>query len=639
MKSLVVGVVGHVDHGKTSLVKALTGIDTDRLPEEKKREMSIEPGFAFLKLPSGINLEFIDVPGHERLIHNMLKGIWSIDIAILVVAADDGVMPQTVEHLNILKLLGVKNGLVVITKIDIVKQELLYLVTDEVKKLVNKTFLEDPPIIYFSFLTKEGRSQLIEELDKIANQTAQKKREKPFRLSIDRFFTYSGLGTIVTGTIASGEIRKGEEIQIYPKSQVARVRSLQVHREEVDKAIAGQRVGINLSGVKIEEIKRGMTLGKPNDFIPHFFFNARLFYLPNNEKPLFNREKVKIYHGATEALGRVILIERERILPGESAFAQIRLEEKIVSLPFDRFIIRSLSPPATIGGGIILEIQPKKYRQRERGTSQRLEKLERSNEEGIIEELTKKSLLRPFTLKEISQKAGFSPKRTLEIIEKLTSAGNLLTLSDKTVVHKIAFENLKELILNKMTALCQKNSLHSIFTKEELRTQISPYLSPKLFDYALNALAKERKIIINGISARLVNMKVELTSTQKLIQEKLIQKFQSLGRKPLWSSEIEKILPDLPLKEVKKVLHYLLEIGMITCLNDGSFLFTESLNKMKKEIEEYLNLYGKIDILEAKNVLKLGRRATIAILEHLDNLKITTRDGNYRILIKDKRSD
>ena len=367
MKQVVMGTAGHIDHGKTQLIKTLTGIDTDRLKEEKERGITIDLGFAHLTYEDGTEVGVIDVPGHERFVRNMLAGVGGIDLVMLVIAADEGVMPQTREHLAICQLLRVKEGLVALTKADLVDEDWLELVSEDTREFLKGTFLEGKPIVPVSAKTGQGIDELKRVLQALVARVPPKQLEGKFRLPVDRVFTIRGFGTVVTGTLFSGTIRVEDRIEIYPKGIEAKIRGLQVHNASVPEAVAGQRTAINLQGIDKVELERGDVLGHPGEFAPTFMLDAVLQHLSDAPRPLRHRARVRLHVGTSEIMGRVILLDRDELAPGEEAYVQLRLEEPAIVLPRDRFVIRSYSPVQTIGGGMLLDAQPAKHRRGEAG--------------------------------------------------------------------------------------------------------------------------------------------------------------------------------------------------------------------------------------------------------------------------------
>jgi selenocysteine-specific elongation factor len=361
-KPIILGTAGHIDHGKTSLIRSLTGIDTDRLKEEKARGITIELGFAHLTLPSGELMGIVDVPGHEKFVRHMVAGATGIDMVALVIAADEGVMPQTREHMDICQLLGVRSGLIVLTKVDLAGAEWLELVEEDVREFVKGTFLEGAPLVHFSALNLKGTEEVLAAISDVASSLAERQSGGLFRMPLDRVFTMRGFGTVVTGTPISGTLTLGDTVQIFPGSLTAKIRGLEVHNERVTQVSAGLRSAINLQGVSKEDVKRGQVLSLEKSLLPSRSMDVWLQYLSNNEKPLKNRSRIRFHVGTAEILGRALLLDSETLAPGRSGLAQIQLEEETTALSGDRFVLRSYSPVRTIAGGEILHPRPTRHK-------------------------------------------------------------------------------------------------------------------------------------------------------------------------------------------------------------------------------------------------------------------------------------
>lgn len=389
MKHVVIGTAGHIDHGKTALIRALTGRETDTLKEEKERGISINLGFTFFNLPSGKKAGIIDVPGHEKFIKNMLAGVSGIDLVLMVIAADEGVMPQTREHFEILQLLNVNKGIIVVTKIDLVDEEWLDMVLEDIKKEFKGTFLENAPICKVSSKTKIGLDSLAKEIDRLTEDVSCKDVRGHFRLPVDRVFSISGFGTVVTGTVISGSIREGEQVQIYPSKVLSKVRGIQINDKQVKRAEAGERCGINLANVKTSNIDRGDVISLENLMEPSLMIDCKLHYLKSAPKPLKNRQRVRIYHGTSEIICRVVILDKKEVNPGEDSYVQFRLEKQLTSQRKDRFVIRSYSPMSTIGGGIIIEPSAKKAKRFNEEYIEELRIKEKGNTQNILEGVIK----------------------------------------------------------------------------------------------------------------------------------------------------------------------------------------------------------------------------------------------------------
>jgi len=633
-KNIVVGTAGHVDHGKTALVKTLTGIDTDRLKEEKERGMTIEPGFAYLRLPSGRVVSVVDVPGHERFIKNMLRGISGVDVALLVVAADDGVMPQTREHLDILKLLNIQYGLIVISKVDLVDEETLLMATEEVETLVQGSFLEGSAIIPFSSQTGQGKDKIIQTIDHLIDQVIEKNQGGIFRLPIDRVFTMMGYGTVVTGTIASGKIKKGDMVEIYPTEKMTVVRNVQIHNQWVNEAYAGQRVGLNLPNMKMEEIERGMVLSEPQALISTHLINAKFHYLKSNSAPIQNRMRIKFYSGTTEVIGRMILMGPEKLLPGEECFVQFRLEKKISPLPYDRYIVRTLSPMMTIGGGLILEIQPKKYSPFHYPSTDYLKMLENRNAYETIETLIKKESYQLLRIGELTIRLGINQEEVIKICDDLIKEKRVLRIGEGLLIHTDSIHQLEKEILEKLHEFHEKNPDLNDASREEIRSKISNRLDPKLFEEVLQKLQTEGKIEIKQGRVKLFGFTRTLSQKQKYIYDELDRVCKEYGFRPLPMNILNEIRGNYGEKEVEQVLKLMINEGRLVKLKNQRLIHSDSIEKIKKILKDHIEKKGKLALAEAIEVIGIGRTQAQPIFEYLDSIRFTIRVGDYRVLYK-----
>lgn len=637
-KHIVVGTAGHVDHGKTSLVRAMTGVYTDRLKEERERGMSIEVGFAPYRLPSGQVISFIDVPGHERFVRNMLRGVSGVDVALLVVAADDGPMPQTREHLDILGLLNIKEGLVVITKVDLVDAELLELATEEVMALLKGTFLENTVPIYFSSETGQGLSEIKKALEEACNRVKEKYRAEGFRLPIDRVFTMAGHGTVVTGTIASGKIREGDEVQIYPSDTTIKVRSVQVHNQQVRRAEAGQRVGINLSRVRQDALERGMVLGEPGSLIPTHLITARFQYLNSNKRiPLKNKVRVRVYSGTSEVVGRMVFMDREELLPGDNCLVQFRLEERLAPVPFDKYIVRSLSPVSTIGGGTILEVNSSKYRRSDSNLIHYLGLLERKNNLEAFEWLVKKDGYQGAVLSKVRQKMGLKKIEVDTIASSLAEKKRLILIDEESVIHTERYETLKKELIEELRLFHRDNPLQIATSKGALRAKISPNLDIEVFEYALQKLADEGIIEVESGGVRLANQQIRLNSEQRSIVDRLENTCKTSGFRSVGRSKIKKVFNGQSKEEIRAIMKFMISENRVIRLGDGRLIHPDVMEEIKRQVERYIQSRGKITVSECKDVLSVGRDIVVPILECLDDIKFTMRIGNHRVLYPEKR--
>lgn len=627
MKSLVVGVAGHVDHGKTSLVKALTGIDTDRLPEEKERSLSIEPGFAHLSCPP-LSFDFVDIPGHGSYFHNALRSLWGIDLAILVVAANDGVMPQTKEHLEVLKILEVKEGFVVLTKCDLADKEMIFSVREEVKELVKDSFLEGKPIIEFSFLTQKDKAEIVKTLRVLGEKLEKGEDEKLFRFFVDRSFVCKGKGAIVTGLVTSGELHLKEKVQIYPGKERAIVKTLHRHGKEVKRIKRGERAGINLS-CESKFLKRGVILGRPGELFPTSIINAQIRVSNFSCRPLYHQEKVYLYHLSQKVKGRIFLLEKELLNPGESSPVQIRLDFPIVPFFNDPIIIRFLSPSLTAAGGAIIDTHPPKLR---KGKLWFLTQISLySPEERMI--LT--PLTRSFekSASQISRETGFQKEKIKEKALILVKRGKVKLLSQEVYVKKERLFEAYEILKKALEEIMEKNIFLPPMSREELFTRLSPPFSYLLYEFLLKKLIEEGRLKPVGEKLKIPSRKMPRKFIR--VKEEILKKLE--GSPPVRENELLSIKGFSP-KEIFQVLNYLLKEGKIVKLKDSAYIEKKEFKRALESILNFLEKEGKIRVKEAKEILRWGRRATITFLEHLDYLKITQRKGDCRILLGKKVS-
>lgn len=637
--NLVIGVIGHVGHGKTTLIKALTGTDTDRLKEEKEKGMTIEPGFAGLQVPSGDVLSIVDIPGHERFIKNMLRVISGIDIAILVVAADEGVMPQTREHLEILRLLHIRYGLIVISKIDLVDEEVLCLAADEVQNLVKGSFFEESPIIYFSAKTRQGLDKIQQSIEVISNRVTKKDQNSVFRLPIDRVFTVPGYGTIVTGTIISGQVNKGDTVEIYPLGRITIIRNIQIHNQWVSTAVAGHRVGLNLSDVRIEDLGKGMVLGEPQSLQPTNIINAKLQYLQSNLYHLNNVDEVKLYSGAFELKAKVILINKEKLLPGESCFVQMIFENKVLLLPYDRYVLRALTPPHTIGGGVVLEINPEKYQSGQNQSTCHLELLERRIAHEMVEILLRKKRFGSEKLFELAKKLYLTEAEIDAACNYLLREGKILFLDDGSVIHQESLIYLEKEILEKIAGFHENHPDQKDVSQEEIRIKISPFVSQRVYETALQCLKNKKEIETSKGRIKLFGFQVTLSKKQKQIYERLEKVCLSYHVRPLPSNILQMIKDCYGEREVEIVLKLMVSEGKLIKLNNHRLIHREAMEDVKRKVHDHIGKKGQIALKDSREVFGLGRPQTQPIFDYLDSIRFTMRVGDYRILYKDKEKD
>lgn len=639
LKHVIIGTAGHIDHGKTTLIRALTGKDTDRLKEEKERGISIELGFTYFDLPSGRRAGIIDVPGHERFIKNMLAGVGGIDVVLLVVAADEGVMPQTKEHLNILTLLKIKKGIIVLTKTDMVDEEWLEIIKEQIKEDVADTFMEEAAIIPVSSVTGEGLDKLVREIDRVTEIVEPKDTDKPFRLPVDRVFSISGFGTIVTGTLISGTIREGDKVMIYPKKLESRVRTIQIHDVGVSAAEAGQRVAMNLAGIKLEEITRGDVVAAIDSMEPTYMFDARLELLKDAERSISNRDRLRIYHGSAEVFGRVVLLDREELLPGESAFVQMRLEEEIACLKDDRFVIRFYSPMITIGGGTILDPNPPKRKRFKEDIIEELTIKEKGNLEDVIEQLLLKlSEVYPDAVSIAKAAGNISIENCNSVLEKLEEQKIIKTFKTNEgifYVHNEFLEDLEQKVKIVLNDFHKKNPLKKGMSKEELRSKVLQSTKQKICDELFGYLVSNRVIKINEQSVSLWDFKVKLSDEQEKIRKLIMNIYHENKYNPPKYKDLV-IMLKLQDKSVAPVFNSLISDGELIKVDQDTVFSSEAIKEAKDMLVNFIKENKSIQLGEFRDLLGTSRKYAMAILDYFDQNKITKRVEDKRILYSSK---
>lgn len=633
MKNIIIGTAGHVDHGKTSLIKLLTNIDTDSLAEEKKRGISINLGFAFFDLPSKRRAGIIDVPGHEKFIKNMLAGATGIDVVLLVVACDEGVKPQTREHLDILSMLNIKKGIVVLTKRDLVDDDWYELVKEEVREEISHTFLKDSKIIAFSSKTKIGYDELVNEIDRILDEDFEKIDNGIFRMPIDRCFTVSGFGTVVTGTIISGKIGLNESVVIYPNQIEAKVRNIQVYEENCEEALAGQRCALNLSNIKKEDIERGFVVSKKDVLIPSYMIDCKFYSLSNLDKNILNRQRIRFFHGASEIIGRIHILDKSEIQNNSEAYVQFHLEKPIVSLKDDRYVVRLYSPMITIGGGYIINPVAKRVKGNKDKYLESIKIKEKQFGTEYMSLILKDDKDIILSVDDICEKYLLSKDNVDIELKKMVNNNIVIEFEDgfkKYFVHK---DNLEKIFLNMKDILSeyhQKNKFRIGFLKEELKNKIGiKNLKPKIYDRVLDYFEKEGFIKLTSKYVLLSDFDIKFSDDIQKMVDSIIEEYK-----------IKKFIPpkikDLEVKFNSKyfaqIHEYLEDIGILYKLNPEMYLLKEDFLYAKDKIVEFLKNNGFIELKDAKEILNSNRKYLVILLEHFDELKITRRDGDKRVL-------
>jgi selenocysteine-specific elongation factor len=634
MKHIIIGTAGHIDHGKTTLIKALTGRETDTLQEEKNRGISINLGFTYFDLPSSRRAGIIDVPGHEKFIKNMLAGISSIDVVLLVIAADEGIMPQTREHFEILKLLNIKKGIVVLTKADLVEADWLEMIKEDIKEEFKGTFLEGAPIHAVSSRTRMGFEELIKDIDDITEEVEAKDTEGHFRLPVDRAFSVSGFGTVVTGTIISGKVSLGDTVEIYPGKIKAKIRGIRVHDVPSEVGEAGQRCAINLANIKVSEVQRGNVVAKEDIMEPSLIIDCKLYHIKTAEKSIVNRQRVRLYHGTEEIICRIVPLDKEEIKPGQWAYVQLRLEKLITAQRNDRYIIRSYSPMNTIAGGVIIEPNAKKSK---KITDEYLEelKLKESGRSTNILENTVKSLsdTYPDTLA-ILKSLGKNMDNIEEELNVLEEEHKIIRLGGRDNITFIHVDFLKDKAKGLKTLLedfHKKNPLKFGMSKEEAKNKIfTKKLKQKNYDEILNMLADKKNIKVSEKFIALYEFNVTLNKEQERMRNFIISEYKKLKFTPPKYADLSQVEKDKA--GFKMVYELLIDNEILIKLNENCTLLKEDYEEAKSKIRDYILENGSISAATARELLESNRKYTIAILEHLDSIKFTKRVENDRVM-------
>ncbi len=641
MREIVLGTAGHVDHGKTSFVKALTNIDTDRLKEEKKRGITIELGFAHLDLPCGHRLGIVDVPGHEKFVKNMVAGVTGMDILAFIIAADEGIMPQTREHFEICSLLGVSQGIVIITKKDMVEEEWLEMVEEEVREFCQGSFLEEAPIVPVSSITGEGIDKVKNLLDDIVSKHHFEDAFGPFRLPVDRVFAMKGFGAVITGTSISGRVALGEELRIYPSGKTAKVRGIQLHSQTVDVVEAGHRTAINLQGIETLEISRGMVAATPGALQPNFMLDCSLTYLSSNNKPLKHRARVRVHLGTAEVMGRVSLLDCDELRPGEEAGVQLLLEEPVAVWPHDRYVIRSYSPVITIGGGEVLGNVSLRKRKRltekdRKRNSEVIQILKEGSPEDHILLFLEESGTKGLVLDELAIRLGVFGKQLKKILNEPLSSKKIVVV-DSSAQRYLALsvaERVSASIVGILTAFHKNNPIQEGLSKEGLRSETGRRLDQKIFSYCLNELIKSGTIVQEESLIRLATHEVALKADEEKLQRDLLKWYREKGLAPATIKETSEQFSDYPAPLLKEVMGLLLREGKLVKVSESLYYEKEAMEELKDKVVAFMEKEGEIDAPRFKEMSGLTRKFSIPILEYFDRIKLTYRIEDKRILRK-----
>jgi selenocysteine-specific elongation factor len=633
VKQIILGTAGHIDHGKTSLIKAITGTDTDRLKEEKKRGITIELGFASLDLPGGQHLGIVDVPGHEKFVKNMVAGATGIDIVVMVIAADEGVMPQTREHMEICTLLGIEHGLIAMTKTDMVEEEWLELALEDIREFCQGTFLEDSPIIPVSSVTGEGLPELISALDDIAGSIPVRPPSSLFRLPIDRVFTMKGFGTVITGTLVSGQINVGDTIMVFPAGITSKVRGLQVHNQSAESAAAGMRTAINFQGLDKAAVKRGDVLSVPGALVASYMVDISFHYLASNKKPLKNRTLVRFHTGTSEVMGYLILLDQEELPAGQTTVAQLRLDSPVAIVKDDRFVVRSYSPVRTIGGGQVLNPIPQKHKRMRGDVVEGLQHLAGDDPESIISQQIQQAGYGGVSFSHLKIMTNLTDKQLDTACQHLLSQKAIIqTDKEKRIfLHQAVFDQLINKSSEYLGAYHADNPLKAGMPKEELKSKFPQLSDPKIFNLVLNQMIKSNQIVQEENTVRLSDHRVSLGADHADVRKKIINLYQQGGLQPPYFRDVPKLL-DVDPQHTKDVMLLLVEEGLIVKTKDDLYFHIDAITGLKNKLVEFLKSNGDITTPQFKEMTGVSRKFVIPLIEYFDASKVTLRVGDSRKL-------
>jgi len=631
-KSIIVGTAGHIDHGKSTLVEALTGTHPDRLEEEKRRGITIDLGFAFLQ-EQGVRFGFVDVPGHERFVKNMLAGTSGIDLVLLVIAADEAIKPQTREHFDICRLLGIERGVIALTKTDLVDSDTAELVRLELEDFVKGSFLEGAPILPVSAKTGQGLAQLKSALFEQAQKVREKQLDHYFRLPIDRSFPVKGFGTVVTGTLISGQIATGDEVELLPERKLLRVRGLQTGGNSVECAHAGQRTAVNLAAIEHTAIQRGMVIATPGRFTKTLRMDARLELLPG-APPLKNRARVHFHAGTAETIAAVLLYDKPELLPGESAFVQLRLSSDVVVARGDRFIVRQFSPVITIGGGQVLDPLARRPTRKDSEPLQFLQTLLRGSNQQILCSIVQRNIL-GVSLEEIVARTGWREGEVRAAAESLvkTAAVRQVSAEPLLLLAEPVFQEIARKLLLRVDAFHKENPLSPGVPRQELRAALGRRVRTETFRAALEHLASQNKLLLQGELVKKPGSEVTLTPEEALAKRQIEQAFASAG---LAVPSVKEVLTQLAIegRRAERILQILLREQLLVRVSPELIFHRQALARLPALLQNYKKSKGeRIAVPAFKELTGITRKYAIPLLEYLDRQRLTRRTGDERVIL------
>ena len=633
MKQIILGTAGHIDHGKTSLIKAISGTDTDRLKEEKERGITIELGFASLDLPGGQHLGIVDVPGHEKFVKNMVAGATGIDIVMMVIAADEGVMPQTREHMEICTLLGVQHGLIAMTKTDMVGEEWLELAQEDILEFSQGTFLEDAPILPVSSVTGDGIPELINALEEIAGSIPQRPPSSLFRLPIDRVFSMKGFGTVITGTLVSGKISVGETIMVYPTGITSKVRGIQVHNQSAESAEAGMRTAINFQGLDRTAVQRGEVLSTPGALVASYMVDVSFHYLASNQKPLKNRTLIRFHTGTSEIMGYLILLDQEELPPGQTVVAQLRLDSPVAIVKDDRFVVRSYSPVRTIGGGQVLNPIPQKHKRLRPDVVEGLQQLADDDPEAVISQQIQQAGYSGVSFAHLKIMTNLTDKQLDTALQHMLSQRTIIQTDKehRIFLHQATFDALIQKTDEFLAAYHVDKPLKAGMPKEELKSKLPQLSDAKIFNLVLGQMIKSGRIAQEENTVRLSNHSVLLGADQEAIRKKMLKLYRDGGLQPPYFRDVPRLL-DIDPNHTKDVMLLLVEEGRIVKTKDDLYFHIDAITKLRNSLVDFLKANEEITTPQFKEMTGVSRKFVIPLIEYFDASKVTLRIGDSRKL-------
>ena len=629
MKNIIVGTAGHIDHGKTTLIKALTGRNTDRWEEEQRRGITIDLGFTYFDLKNGDRVGIIDVPGHEKFINNMVAGVVGMDLVLLVVAADEGIMPQTREHMDILGLLGIKKSILVINKCDLVDEEWLELVEEEIQEELEGTFLEGAPVVKVSAATGQGLDELTDTIQQLmSDEVVAKDTQTIPRLPIDRAFTLSGFGTIITGTLISGTITREDVLEMYPIGKECKIRNIQVHGQNQDKCYAGQRVAINLSNVKKKEIRRGCVLAPKNSMKNTDLLDVKMNVLEDSMRILTNHERLHLYTGTSEILCRAVLLDKEQIGPGEEGLVQLRLEEEIAVKRGDRFVVRFYSPMETIGGGIVLEPNPVRKKRFDAQAIEELKKKESGSLGDVMELQIKEHGDTMITLAELAKVMAHSVDELKEYLEELEESGTIFVFpmkKDTYLWHRDSEFAVRQKIEETLQKYHSEHPYRYGMKKAEIHNTFLKKIKPNIFDAYIERMTGEnvygRREEYLSLPGYEVPKDAMYLQTEKLIEDT----FEKAGYDFVRFSEID--FGKIPRQTAEDVVLMMIDEGKVLRINEEMFTMKHLMDEAKEKIQNHLKEENLITIAQVRDMFSTSRKSAKPILEYMDSIKVTKKTG------------